>query len=295
MIENPVLADLEFRALDDGDAEAGAALARSRGWAYEPARWRFGLEVGRGWGAVDPAGRLVGTVQLTECTAGVAAVGSMLVAEPLERQGLGRALLERALDAAGDRVVTLAATRPGRPLYERLGFRPLGELLMCPGRAGGAGREEGGAGREDSPSPRRAGPVDLPALAALDATAHGGDRTRLLTALLRFATSVRVLDDAAAGGAAAYGAVWPSEGRHIVGPLVAVDAEAAVAVLDALLGDVSGSVRVDVHAGRSAVVAALAARGAVPVASTTVMVRRPHERLPGLGDLVHAPIMQSLT
>jgi GNAT superfamily N-acetyltransferase len=297
VIRQTVLEDLEIRALGEADVEAAAALALSRGWAYDLGRWRFVLEVGRGWGAFAPDGALVGTVQSTSCTAEVVAIGSMVVAAPLERRGIGRALLERVVDEATDQVVTLAATRSGRPLYERLGFEAIGELVMYPGQ--GTKRSSGvvpaaghPAGR---PAGRPAGPDDLPAIVALDRVAHGGDRSRLLAALLRFATAARVLPEATAGGVRAFAAAWPSQGLHVVGPVVAADDDAAVVVVEALLSELSGPVRIDVHSGRSALRTWLEGRGFTPGGRTTVMVRRPHRGLPGRAGFVYAPIMQPLT
>jgi hypothetical protein len=71
-----------------------------------------------------------------------------------------------------------------------------------------------------------------------------------------------VLDDGTSGAVRGFGAAWPSEGRTIVGPLVAADASAAVTVLDALASaGRGGPARVDVHAGRPEMSARLAAHG----------------------------------
>ncbi|MGI5238212.1 GNAT family N-acetyltransferase [Dactylosporangium sp. CA-139066] len=42
-------------------------------------------------------------------------------------RGMGRALMHALLRRFGDRPVTLTASRLGRPLYESLGFEPLGD------------------------------------------------------------------------------------------------------------------------------------------------------------------------
>jgi GNAT superfamily N-acetyltransferase len=50
-----------------------------------------------------------------------------------QRRGLGRAILQRLLlDARdrGQRTASLQASPKGRPLYERIGFEPVGSLHL---------------------------------------------------------------------------------------------------------------------------------------------------------------------
>lgn len=59
-------------------------------------------------------------------------------------RGLAGALLGHALADARERGMqtsTLVATRPGRPVYERLGYRPLGRIEMWERRRGAPGDE----------------------------------------------------------------------------------------------------------------------------------------------------------
>jgi GNAT superfamily N-acetyltransferase len=290
--------------LDVSFAERGAGLARSRGWAHEPRRWRFLLEFVTGWGMVAAGGRQEGTAQellatclLTRCTSEVSTIGFMLVAKPVEGRGLGTTLLRRALDRAGDGTVALAATRAGRPLYEKHGFRPIGELRMHRGLFGG--RTDAPGHRRSAGQTRPMSESDLAAVIALDAEASGGDRTVLLgTFLRRFAVATRVLVDVD-GRVKAFGAAWPSDGRVIVGPLLARDGASAVAVLDALASDVPGPARIDVRhltgtSGHPEVVTWLLDNGFEQYSRTAVMVRGKGD-LPGLSGLTISPIMQSTT
>jgi predicted GNAT family N-acyltransferase len=51
----------------------------------------------------------------------------------MRRQGLARRLLELALECAktrGVKVVTLAASKYGRPLYELYGFKATNEMIL---------------------------------------------------------------------------------------------------------------------------------------------------------------------
>ena len=64
-------------------------------------------------------------------------VGSMFVEETARGQGIGRMLLERAvqhLREIGCTRVLLHSSIAGRPLYERYGFGPTGEMGLALGR-----------------------------------------------------------------------------------------------------------------------------------------------------------------
>ena len=284
-----------IRELIPDDVPACADLAASRGWPREERKWRFLLGVARGYGALDAGGRLVGSVLLTRCTPRVAAIGSLLVAEPLQGRGLGRALMGRALGAAGDLQVTLASTRQGRPLYDRLGFREVGRLDMYRGSFGTPARSGQPA---HVPVSRPVTSADLPRIAAFDAQVHGGDRTRLLAAALGFVRAARVLEDG--DRVLAVGAVWDNQGFARVGPLIAVDDAAALALLRDLAAEHPGPGRVDLRGdlrnGRSEIPGWLAGQGFERFAHTTVMVRGDDDGdLPGRPDLLWSPLMQALT
>ena len=116
-----------IRQLGPDDQGRCVALSIDRGWLPERAKWGLLLAASEVFGIDAPDGRgLAGAVVLTRYGTDLASVGMMLVAARYERRGLGRALMEHLLRAAGDdTTVTLFATSLGRPLYEKLGFVPV--------------------------------------------------------------------------------------------------------------------------------------------------------------------------
>jgi GNAT superfamily N-acetyltransferase len=122
-----------IRPLGPADFAACRALTLDREWGTEDAVWRFLLAAVDGFGFDDPAGGLAGCVMVARYGDDVASVGMMLVASRWERQGLGRRLMEQALEHAVDRVVVLYATGMGRPLYEKLGFQVVDEVTRHKG------------------------------------------------------------------------------------------------------------------------------------------------------------------
>ncbi len=139
IIEPGAVARLPIDRLSVADADECVALAADRGWPPEPVKWRLLFDFGTILGARDPTGGLAGCVVLTSYGPSLAAIGMMLVAARHEGQGLGRALLGRALSLAGSAVTMLFATESGLPLYERMGFQPadvsirhIGEFTTTP-------------------------------------------------------------------------------------------------------------------------------------------------------------------
>ncbi|MGH3387597.1 MAG: GNAT family N-acetyltransferase, partial [Actinomadura sp.] len=142
------------------------ALAADRAWPAEAHKWRLLLEVGTAYGLRDEAGELVGTTILTRYQADLAAISMVLVAARHGRRGLGGRLMTHALAAAGEATVFLNATEYGRPLYERLGFVPVGMTHVHAGDF----TPQNGNGPAGS---RPAEVADLPAIRTLDAQVNG--------------------------------------------------------------------------------------------------------------------------
>jgi GNAT superfamily N-acetyltransferase len=150
--------------------------------AYRPPSWRQELEVyltaePDGWFVADDGGVIV-------AMAGALLYGSFcwlgLVATlpGHERRGLATRLSATVSEWAmglGCRTVALDASEKGRPVYERLGFRPVGETLALIAPASPP------AGVDDGPKADSLAGVDE--LLPLDREVFGGDRARLLRAI----------------------------------------------------------------------------------------------------------------
>jgi GNAT superfamily N-acetyltransferase len=278
----PIASFPPVRRLGSDDLRRCVALSVDREWSPEEAKWSLLLAASEVFGVDAPDGRgLAGAVVLTRWAADYAAVGMMLVAARYERRGLGRALLEHLLRVAGDdATVTLFATDLGRPLYEKLGFKPvrrsvsfIGRFLPAPDNS--KKREAPGL----AGSVRFATEADLPGILALDRAAFGADRGRFLTRLPAFADQVAVFEaDDAAGqgiagtGIAGYGAAWRNDpDSTVIGPLVAPDGAAARRLVAALAAGASTPVRLDLDPDRPELPGWAHAHGLEPYGRTVVM------------------------
>ena|SRR5207249_478806 len=167
------------RRLEDRDIDAAIALTDLEAWGYTPADFQRLLALSPdGCFAAERAGRVVGVLTTTTYD-GLAFLGAVIVAPELRGKGVGRDMMEAALDhlrATGVRTVRLNAYINAIPFYERLAFHGEYEVIRWHGPA--------------TPGPRVRGvrPIranDLDGLARMDAKYFGADRGRLLARLAR--------------------------------------------------------------------------------------------------------------
>ncbi len=257
------------------------ALAEDRAWRGEEHKWRLLFEVGTVYGAHDEAGDLAGAVVLTRYGDELAAIGMMLVAARYGGQGLGRRIMTHVLHEAGDATVFLNATESGRPLYEKLGFEPVGATHTYVGDLALPPRPV---------RSRPAEPGDLAAIRRLDARANGADRPRLVRFLPGFTEQLRVIERE--GRITGYAGGWRNVDRLVIGPVIADDADDAQALIADIAAAAGGPVRVDLDARHPGVIEWAAGHGLALRAVEPVMVPggRP---LPGDRSRWFASLMQA--
>jgi len=276
-----------IRRLGPADLRRCMALAGDRGWSPEKPKWSMMLAASEVFGIDAPRGRgLAGAVVLTRWGADLAAVGMMLVATRYGRRGLGQALMEHLLRAAGESsTVTLFATDMGRPLYAKLGFEPVRDNVSYAGRLAAPPMPSDGI--------RVAAKADLPAILAVDRAAFGADRERILARLPGFADHIAVLDSG--NGIEGYAAAWRNHVTStVIGPLVAPDGAAAKRLVSYLADRARTSViRLDLDPGRPELPGWAQEHGLAPVARTLVMA---HGKLVprGTPERLFAPISVAL-
>jgi GNAT superfamily N-acetyltransferase len=278
---DPITNDPSFpviRRLGADDLKSCAALSVDRGWWPERAKWSLLLAASEAYGVDAPDGQgLAGTVVVTRWGADRAAIGMMLIASRYGGHGLGRAFMEHALRVAGEgTAVSLYATGAGRPLYEKLGFKPVRRSVAFRGRFRGgphtrnSGKSEARAGTPESPgNVRVATEADLSAILTLDRAAYGADRERILTRLPAFADRIVVLE--ASEGIVGYAAAWRTEAFTVIGPLMAPDGAAARHLVTELAAHSTVPVRLDLDPDRSELPGWARACGLLPTERTVVM------------------------
>lgn len=251
------IADLSSAHLD-----AATTLSREAGWPHRREDWAFMLSLSHGFAALEN-GELVGTALMTPFGSEAATINMVIVASAMRGRGLGRRLMECALEAAANRECRLVATEEGLPLYEKLGFRATGEIAQHQGVLAG-------------PPPAVTAPVswsstqEIDTLIALDHAACGMDRRRLIHALAAVG-EIAVLRDAS--GPRGFAALRAFGRGDVAGPVVAATREDAEQLLAFLIAARSGGfLRVDTPDTKG-LCPFLAAQGLTRVGGGTPMVR----------------------
>jgi len=249
---------LTIDPLRDADVADAMALSTGEGWNQTDADWRRLLRLGiGGCFAARVDGRLVGTVTTTVYESALAWIGMMIVHPDARRQGVGAALMTRALDhldAAGVSCVKLDATPAGLPLYRRLGFEE--EVLFE--------RWMGIATPARSASPARAERSALGPVLPIDLASFGADRSRLLGMLEAEASAVHVVRESEPG-VEGYALARAGRIATYLGPIVSTRREIAARLFDALLSHFSGQqVCIDVNSACLLAPARLVEAGLAP-------------------------------
>lgn len=228
--------EVRIRIMTASDVPAADRLRAQVGFNQRLEDWRNLLE----WEpsgcyvAETAAGEVVGTATTTRFGSELAWIGMLLVDKAHRRRAIGGSLLTTALTGLHDvRCVALDATPAGRSLYQRHGFVDRGYLSRWQGVAStnDAGPVEG------PPRSVEVAPMvlaDVDEVIELDRVAYGVDRTRVLTRL-SMSSGQSCWIARRDGELVGFALTRPGSTHQVIGPLTALDRDAAAELLDSVL------------------------------------------------------------
>lgn len=223
---------LSLRRMTAGDVAAVHALSKAEQWPHRSQDLSAMLAVGTGLVA-EMGGDIVASTMWWPCGDDMASLGMVIVARTHRGSGLGRIIMQAALDEIGDRSVILNATESGLPLYRKLGFAGISEIRQHQGASFMAPLVP----LEEGERIRPIGASDDAPVAALVEAATGLHRPAMMAALLEKGHGL-VLDRQ---GTLTGFALFRRFGRgYVIGPVVAPDKERAKALIAQWLGMRSG-------------------------------------------------------
>jgi GNAT superfamily N-acetyltransferase len=237
------------------DLDDAQALVAEAGWNQVGADWRIFLDFGTVY-AVRAGGRVVATAA-TLPYGRCAWISMVLVASSYRRRGLATRLLHRCIadiQAAG-LVPVLDATPAGRTVYAPLGFQEAWGFARLISQ-----QRTMQAVPPDEISIHPITDSVWPALCAYDAAAFGTDRSQILARLRGRLPPANLY---AERDGRVVGLLLGRDGRTAahLGPLIADDDAGAIALLERALGQIRGTVYVDLADAKAAVRSWLEASG----------------------------------
>jgi GNAT superfamily N-acetyltransferase len=220
---------MRLRRMTAADIPAGLALCRAAHWNQIDRDWQRYLRLHPAGArvAVDSGDAVIGTVTTLRFDGGFDWIAMVLVAPEYRRQGIGRRLVEEAIDRLGGRVpVRLDATPAGELVYRKLAFVPEYALARLE-RVAGIGSEPS----RDEDGVHAMGDEDLAEVLAMDREVAGVDRGALLRLLRQDAPDYAIIDRQ---GSRLEGYAFGREGFSFdhLGPIVARDERAARRLVD---------------------------------------------------------------
>jgi len=230
-----------YRPMTAADLPSAHALSVQLKWPHRLDDWAMLQRVSEGFAVLDGE-RLIGTA-FTCPQGGFATIGLVIVSDDYQGQGIGRRLMEKALDACQSRTPMLNATLAGAPLYTSQGFIEFGRIQQHQGQAHGPAPEPLAEGEVCRPLQQ----ADRTRQLALANAASGLERKTVLTELQDVVEhSVGIERD---GQLHAFALLRPFGRGRCIGPVVAenpAQARHLIATLLALVPD--AFVRIDIPA-----------------------------------------------
>ncbi|MHA6962529.1 GNAT family N-acetyltransferase [Zobellella denitrificans] len=232
--------EITYRRMLESDLPAAHQLSQAVRWPHRLEDWQFVYHLGSGFVA-ERDGEVIGTALCWSHGNHYASLGMIIVSPKAQGKGIGRVLMESILGEIGERNTLLFATPAGQPLYERLGFKAIGQVHQHQGTVVQPELVAPPAGERIRPL----GINDRTKLFELAASGVGMPRATVLNELLQVAEGV-VIDSY--GELTGFALMRRFGHGYAIGPVVAPDAERAKALISYWVGArVDSFVRIDVH------------------------------------------------
>jgi len=127
MTQQTMAMAIAYRRMDESDLPAAHRLSQDLRWPYRLEDWQFLLRLGTGFVAQEN-GAVIGTGLCWKQGERHGTLGAIIVSPQHQGKGIGRQLMNLVLEELGDRCTLLNATIAGQPLYQSLGFTPIGTI-----------------------------------------------------------------------------------------------------------------------------------------------------------------------
>ena len=248
-------------------------LSASVGWDYDEHEIRTVMSSGNIFGHRNTEGKIVSSAAIIPYDTNLASIGMVIVNEEYRGLGLGKIVTQKCIDSVSQNTsIMLISTEDGKPLYENLGFTTVDYLHKY---------------LSDNYIPTKLinnreitlekyCENDINEIIELDSAAFGDKRSKLLLNRINQSKQclvVKSLDGKIIGfGLSIVGTI-----NLLIGPIVAPDSQTAAILIDRLILNHQGKLRIDVPSSNDELMLFLEKSGFVKVSNPPIMIKNSND------------------
>ena len=243
-------------------------LSNSVGWDYDESEIKTIMSSGKIYGYRNEIGEIICSAAIVEYDSKLASIGMVIVRQDYQGMGLGKKATQKCIESIpSSTTIMLIATEEGKPMYEKMGFSSVDSIqkFICK-------TYETSYTNVKSIKIKAYNEKDFTQLIQIDKEAFGDDRKTFLLNRIKQSKVALVAKDSN-GKVIAYGLSISGPVNLILGPIVAPDSEAALAIVDELVKNHQGKLRIDVPSGNEEFIAQLIKCGFSKVGQPPIMIK----------------------
>ncbi|WP_400246797.1 GNAT family N-acetyltransferase [Niallia sp. JL1B1071] len=225
------------------------SLATIVGWDYDLEEIQTLLFSGTMFGHITLEKTVISCAAIIPYGARLASIGMVIVHPNYRGRGLAKALLIHCMNQVPrNMALMLIATKEGRPVYEKLSFKEYSHVTKLLGEGKQMKLVE-----LDGYTIHPLEKTDLEEMLVLDQAAFGSSRVLFLENRIKQAKDSLVLKNRK-GVIVGYALTVKKPSNLVIGPIVAQDDEQAILLIQTIIANNPGSIRIDVVEGKNKVI-----------------------------------------
>jgi ribosomal protein S18 acetylase RimI-like enzyme len=260
---------LELVEFDKYDVLGLIELSASVGWDYDEHEIRTVMSSGKIYGHKNSVGKIVSSAAIIPYDTDLASIGMVIVNEEYRGLGLGKKATQKCIDSVSQITsIMLISTEDGKPLYENLGFKTVDYVHKY---------------LSDNYIPTKLfinreitlekySENDINEIIELDSAAFGDKRRKLLLNRINQSKHCLVVRNLK-GKIIGFGLSILGPVNLLIGPIVAPDSKTAALIIDRLVLNHQGNLRIDVPSNNDELMLFLEKSGFVKVSNPPIMIK----------------------
>ncbi|MBI6864660.1 GNAT family N-acetyltransferase [Lysinibacillus fusiformis] len=261
--------ELKLVEFDKYDVLGLVELSTSVGWDYDEYEVRTAMASGKIYGHKNTVGKIVSSAAIIPYDTNLTSIGMVIVNEDYRGLGLGKKATQKCIDSVSQNTsIMLISTEDGKPLYERLGFSTVDSVHKY---------------LSDNYIPtnlfnypqitlERYKEEEIHKIIELDSAAFGDKRGELLLNRINQSKQCLVVKNQN-GKIIGFGLSILGPENLLIGPIVAPNSQTAALIIDGLVINHQGKIRIDVPSSNDELMLFLEKSGFIKVSNPPIMIK----------------------